>query len=142
MTDLRPPRMVASESGRPRDLGAVLTQSLVISIDAMGGDHGPSVVIPAAARALRDLPPHARLLLHGNEAALRVELAKCPTVAGRAELRHAEKVVAMDEKPAQAMRRGKGTSMWNAVEAIREGHAAAAVSAGNTGALMAISMLI
>ena len=108
----------------------------------MGGDHGPSVVIPAAARALRELPPHARLLLHGDEAAMKAELARCPTVSSRADLRHTDKVVAMDEKPAQALRRGKGTSMWNAVEAVRDGAAAVAISAGNTGALMAISKLI
>ena len=107
----------------------------------MGGDHGPSVIVPACAQALAGMPD-ARLLLHGDEAVLRGELAKQPGLAGRCEIRHAVRVIAMDEKPAQAMRRGKGTSMWNAVEAIREGQAVAAVSAGNTGALMAISKLI
>ena len=107
----------------------------------MGGDHGPAVVIPACAQALAELP-HARLLLHGDETALKAELDRCKGMAGRCEIRHAERVIAMDEKPAQAMRRGKGTSMWGAVEAIREGQANAAVSAGNTGALMAISKLI
>jgi glycerol-3-phosphate acyltransferase PlsX len=119
-----------------------LTQSLVISIDAMGGDHGPAVVIPAVARALPGLPASARVLLHGDRALLETELAKCRTIGDRAEIRHAEKVVGMDEKPAQALRRAKGTSMWNAVEAIRDGEAAVAVSAGNTGALMAISKLV
>jgi len=113
----------------------------VISIDAMGGDHGPSVVIPACATALKDLP-NARLLVHGDEAALKTEMARHPALAARAEIRPAERVIAMDEKPAQAMRRGKGTSMWNAVEAVRDGTALAAVSAGNTGALWAISRLI
>jgi len=119
-----------------------LTHPLVISIDAMGGDHGPSVVIPGVARALGVLPPTVRFLLHGDEAAVSAEVARCKGLAGRAEIRHAERVVAMDEKPAQALRRAKGTSMWNAVEAIREGEAVAAVSCGNTGALMAISKLI
>jgi glycerol-3-phosphate acyltransferase PlsX len=118
-----------------------LTQPLVISVDAMGGDNGPSVVIPACAKALVDLP-HVRLLLHGDEAALKAEMGRHRILADRAEIRHAAKVIAMDEKPAQAMRRGKGSSMWNSVEAIREGEANAAVSAGNTGALMAISKLI
>ena len=118
-----------------------MTQSLVISIDAMGGDHGPSVVIPACAKALDQLGG-ARLILHGDEAVIGPELARHKALAALAELRHTDRVIAMDEKPAQAMRRGKGTSMWNAVEAIREGQAAVAVSAGNTGALMAISMLI
>jgi glycerol-3-phosphate acyltransferase PlsX len=119
-----------------------LTQALAISIDAMGGDHGPSVVIPAVSRALGELPPNVRFLLHGDEAQIRAELARCKTASDRVEVRHADKVVAMDEKPAQALRRSKGSSMWNAVEAIREGEAAAAVSSGNTGALMAISKLI
>lgn len=108
----------------------------------MGGDHGPSVVVPAAARAVKDLPPYVSFLLHGDEAAVRAEVARCGALTGRAEVRHAERVIGMDEKPAQALRRGKGTSMWNAVEAIRDGQAACAISAGNTGALMAISKLI
>jgi len=119
-----------------------LTQPLVISIDAMGGDHGPPVVIPAVVRAISNLPAEVRFLLHGDEAVIAAGLAKHPAAAARVEIRHAERVIAMDEKPAQALRRGKGTSMWGAVEAVREGHAAAAVSAGNTGALMAISKLI
>ena len=123
------------------DESADLTQPLVISIDVMGGDHGPSVVVPACVEALGAMPS-ARLLLHGDEPAIRTELARHAGLAARIDIRHADRVIGMDEKPAQAMRRGKGTSMWNAVEAIREGQAVAAVSAGNTGALMAISKLI
>jgi glycerol-3-phosphate acyltransferase PlsX len=119
-----------------------LNEPLVISIDAMGGDHGPSVVIPAVALALSTLPQTVRVLLHGDEAVLAPEVARRPALAARAEVRHAERVIGNDEKPAQALRRGKGTSMWNAVEAIREGKATAALSAGNTGALMAISKLL
>jgi glycerol-3-phosphate acyltransferase PlsX len=114
----------------------------VISIDAMGGDHGPPVVIPAVVRALATLPATVTFLLHGDEPSITRLLAKHKDAAQRCEIRHADRVIAMDEKPAQALRRGKGTSMWNAVEAIREGQAHAAVSAGNTGALMAISRLI
>jgi len=108
----------------------------------MGGDHGPSVVVPAVVRALRDLPEEVRILLHGDETAIAAGLAKHPRAAARVEIRHAERVISMDEKPAQALRRGKGTSMWNAVESVREGQAAAALSAGNTGALWTISRLI
>ena len=108
----------------------------------MGGDHGPSVVIPAVAHALSALPADVRVLLHGDEAQLTAQIARCKGLGGRAEVRHAERVIAMDEKPAQALRRAKGTSMWNAVEALRNGEATAALSAGNTGALMAISKLI
>lgn len=108
----------------------------------MGGDHGPSVVVPAVVRAAQALPEDVRFLLFGDEAAISRGLARHAAVRARVEIRHTDKVVAMDEKPAQALRRGKGASMWNAVEAVREGEAAAAVSAGNTGALMAISRLI
>jgi glycerol-3-phosphate acyltransferase PlsX len=113
----------------------------VISIDAMGGDHGPSVVAPAAARAVKQ-GLSARFLLHGDQARLKAALAKLPPLGDRIEIRHTDKVIGSDEKPAQAMRRGKGSSMWNAVEALRTGEAAACVSGGNTGALMAISKLI
>src|SRR4051812_41494946 len=108
----------------------------------MGGDHGPPVVIPAVARAIASLPGSVRFLLHGDETIIHAELAKHRGAAERVEVRHADRVIAMDEKPAQALRRGKGTSMWNAVEAIREGQAQVAISAGNTGALWAISRLI
>nr|WP_235524915.1 phosphate acyltransferase PlsX [Caulobacter sp. Root1455] len=114
---------------------------VVISIDAMGGDHGPSVIVPAVALAAKSLPD-VRFLLHGDEAQLNAQLAKFPDARAVSEVRHTDKAISMEEKPAQAMRRGKGTSLWNAVEAIRAGEAAACVSAGNTGALMAISKLI
>jgi glycerol-3-phosphate acyltransferase PlsX len=114
---------------------------LVISIDAMGGDHGPSVVAPAVAKVAQSAGG-VRFLLHGNEAALARAFAKLPPLPGVYEIRHSDRVVGADEKPAQAMRRGVGTSMWNAVESLRQGEAQACVSAGNTGALMAISKLI
>ncbi|MDB5440298.1 MAG: phosphate acyltransferase [Caulobacteraceae bacterium] len=118
-----------------------MPEPLVISIDAMGGDHGPSVVVPAIALASRRLEG-VRFLLHGDEARIAPELARCAGARPLVEVRHTEKAVAMDEKPAVALRRGKGTSMWNAIESIRAGEARAALSAGNTGALMAMSKLI
>jgi glycerol-3-phosphate acyltransferase PlsX len=118
-----------------------VSKSIVLSIDAMGGDHGPSVVVPGVARAAQALPG-VRFLLHGDEARLNAELAKSPAARAVSEVRHTDKFIAMDEKPAQAMRRGKGSSLWNAVESVKAGDAAAVVSAGNTGALMAISKLI
>ena len=107
----------------------------------MGGDHGPSVVVPGVALAATEAPS-LRFLLHGDERAISAELAKHPSLKDRVEVRHAERVVAMDEKPAQALRRGKGTSMWSAIESVKSGEAQGSVSAGNTGALMAISLLI
>jgi phosphate acyltransferase len=119
-----------------------LAHPLVISVDAMGGDHGPAVVIPAVALATQRVGEDVRFLLHGDEAAMAEPLKRSPAAAAVSEVRHTQSVVAMDAKPAQAMRHGKGSSMWNAVESLRAGEAAAAVSAGNTGALMAISRLI
>ncbi|MDP3747843.1 MAG: phosphate acyltransferase PlsX [Phenylobacterium sp.] len=116
-----------------------MMKSLAISIDAMGGDHGPSVVVPGVLLAAKQAP-NLRFILHGNEAAIRTQFGA--TLPSQVEIRHAERVIAMDEKPAQALRRGKGTSMWAAVEAVKTGEAAAAVSAGNTGALMAICLLL
>jgi glycerol-3-phosphate acyltransferase PlsX len=119
-----------------------LSDPLVISIDAMGGDHGPSVVLPGVALARAAFPGEIRFLLHGDEALLGPILAQTPALAGACEIRHTELVIAMDSKPAHAMRRGRGASMWNAVESVRDREAKAAVSAGNTGALMAISRLL
>lgn len=107
----------------------------------MGGDHGPGVVVPGVALAAERLAG-VRFLLHGDEAQIGPELTRQPALKARCEVRHTETVVAMDEKPAQALRRSKGTSMWNALEAVKTGEAQAAISAGNTGALMAISKLV
>ena len=99
--------------------------------------------LPAFSAAVRDiLPAGVRFLIHGDEAQIAPEFARHPVLKERAELRHTATMVASDEKPATALRRGKGTSMWNAVEAVKTGEAAAAVSAGNTGAVMAISKLL
>jgi glycerol-3-phosphate acyltransferase PlsX len=117
-----------------------LSEPLVISIDAMGGDHGPSVCVRGAYFASQQLPD-VRFLLHGDEAQIQAELARLPALRDRTTVIHAERAIAMDEKPAQAMRRGKGTSLWAAVESLKTADAKAAVSAGNTGALMAISKL-
>ncbi len=119
-----------------------MSDSVVISVDAMGGDQGPAVAVPGVALAAARLGPGVRFLLHGDSARIEAELAKHPAARAVSQVRHADGVIAMDEKPAQALRRSKGTSLWNAVEAIRSGEAQAAVSAGNTGALMAVSKLI
>ena len=120
-----------------------MPDSLILSIDAMGGDHGPSVVVPGlAAYRRRPEAEGVRFQLHGDEAAIRAEAERCGLDLAGVDLRHTDKVVAMDEKPAQAMRRGKGSSLWNAVEAVKSGEAQAVVSAGNTGALMAVSKLL
>jgi glycerol-3-phosphate acyltransferase PlsX len=116
-------------------MGAQVT----IALDAMGGDHGPSVVIPAAALTLVRRPD-LRFILVGDEAKITPELAAHPALKGKCDVVHTDVAIAMDAKPSQALRRGRWkSSMWLAIEAVRDGHADAVVSAGNTGALMAMS---
>lgn len=109
----------------------------------MGGDHGPPVVVGGVAVYLRlHGGEGVRFLLHGDSTQLETELRRRPAAAEVCEVRHTDRVIAMDEKPAQALRRGKGTSLWNAIESVKTGEAGAVVSAGNTGALMAVSKLL
>ena len=116
-------------------MGAPVT----IALDAMGGDHGPGVVIPAASIALVR-HPDMRFLLVGDTARIEPVLADHPALATNAEIIHTDVAVAMDAKPSQALRKGRWrSSMWLALEAVKDGRADAAVSAGNTGALMAMA---
>ena len=114
--------------------------STVLSIDAMGGDLGPGVVVAGMDKSAVH-NPNLRFILHGNAAELEPLIARKPNLTDRCEIRHADKVVTMDAKPSVVMRKGKGTSMWSAIEAVKSGDAAVAVSCGNTGALMALSMV-
>ena len=113
---------------------------MVISVDAMGGDRGPAAVVAGMAESAA-VNPEIRFIVHGDEAQLRRLVARRKSLAGRCDIRHAEGVVTMDDKPSQIVRKGDGTSMWSAIESVRTGEAGAAVSCGNTGALMALSML-
>jgi glycerol-3-phosphate acyltransferase PlsX len=106
----------------------------------MGGDVGPEVMVAGAARAYRRRQDLS-FLLFGDESALRAELAKHEGLASVCELIHTEDVIASEDKPSQAIRRAKTTSMGRAIAAVKSGDANAAVSAGNTGALMAMSKL-
>lgn len=112
-----------------------------IAIDAMGGDFGPDVVIEGASIS-RVRHPNLDYLFFGDETQIRDALQKYDNLTTGVQVHHTDKVVASHEKPGQAMRRGKGTSMWMAIDAVRNGEARVAVSAGNTGALMAMSKLI
>lgn len=113
---------------------------MVISVDAMGGDRGPSVVVAGMAEsAARN--PEIRFIVHGREDELRRLIGRRKALAGRCDIRHAAEVVTMEDKPSQVVRKGQATSMWSALESVRGGEATAAVSCGNTGALMAMSML-
>ena len=113
---------------------------MVISVDAMGGDRGPAAVVAGMAESA-EKNPDIRFIVHGDEAQLRRLVARRKALAGRCDIRHAGGVVTMDDKPSQIVRKGDGTSMWSAIESVRTGEAGAAVSCGNTGALMALSML-
>lgn len=118
-----------------------MAQPRTIALDAMGGDYGPEVVVPGAAISA-ERHPALTFILFGDEARIAPVLAQHPLLAGRAKVVHTAQTIAMHEKPSQALRRGKGSSMWLALEAVQKGEAHAAVSAGNTGALMAMAKLI
>lgn len=111
-----------------------------IAIDAMGGDVGVRVMIDGAAEARRH-HDRFKFLLVGDEARISTALESHPNLREASEILHCDDVVGGDEKPTQALRRAKTTSMGLAVNAVKRGAAGAAVSAGNTGALMAMSKL-
>lgn len=116
-----------------------MTKGLVLSIDGMGGDHAPDIVVEGVdifARA----NPDVRFLLHGDPARLAALMDKHAAAKAASEIAPAEKTIGMEVKASQALRQGKGSSLWNAVQSVEHGHAHAVVSAGNTGAYMAIAM--
>lgn len=120
------------------------TRPETISVDAMGGDHGPRVTVPAALQSLAE-NPLLNIILVGDETQLLNEIKIAKPVAEiktRLTIKHASEVVAMDDKPSVAMRNKKDSSMRVAVNLVKEGGADACVSAGNTGALMAISRFV
>jgi len=113
-----------------------------IAIDCMGGDHGAHVTVPAALSLLAG-DPDVSFLLVGRQGDIERELARhAAASADRVAVRHASQVVEMDEAPASAMRAKKDSSMRVAINLVEQGEAAACVSAGNTGALMAISRFV
>lgn len=111
-----------------------------LAIDAMGGDDGPATMVAGAALAV-SRHPDLRLLLVGDEVRLTPELSKHAGLSAAATIVHAPEAVGGEDKPSQAIRRAKTTSMGLAIEAVKNGDAGAAVSAGNTGALMAMAKL-
>ncbi len=115
--------------------------TLTIGLDAMGGDAAPGIVMAGAALAL-ERDPELRLLLFGDTARLEPLLAGQDQLRARSEIRHTPDSVAGDAKPSLALRQGRNSSMRLAVNAVKEGEAAATVSAGNTGALMAMAKFV
>ena len=118
-----------------------MPQKVRIALDAMGGDFGPSVIVPGAALALSK-HPDTEFLLVGDSSSINAQLANHPGLKTASRVIHADIAISMDEKPSQALRRGrKSSSMWLAIDAVKKHEADVAVSAGNTGALMAMARL-
>lgn len=119
-----------------------MNQNFTIALDAMGGDHGPSVTVPAALQVLAETP-QLNIILVGDEDALKSTLASHNHQSDpRIVIQHASQQVAMDEKPSVALRAKKDSSMRVAINMVKEKQAQACVSAGNTGALMATARFV
>lgn len=131
-----PQPLSTSEAPALRD---PLKDKIVISVDAMGGDRGATAIVNGLAKSAAK-NPDIGFVIHGPEDVLTPLVAK-RKLTERCVIRDASGVVTMDAKPSHVMRHGKGTSMWSAIESVRAGEATVAVSCGNTGALMALSMV-
>jgi glycerol-3-phosphate acyltransferase PlsX len=118
-----------------------VSDGITIALDVMGGDRAPAMVLRGADIAL-ERHPETRFLLFGNETQVTPILGKLPRLAKSARLHHTEELVLDDAKPSQALRTGQRTSMRLAIDAVADGHADGVVSAGNTGALMAIAKTV
>lgn len=117
-------------------------EKITLAIDAMGGDHGLSVIIPASINALKK-HPNLELMLFGNEPLLKQALSIYPShLVSRCSIHHAPEIVEMDDLPSIALRNKKQSSMRLAINSIKDGRAQAIVSAGNTGALMATARFV
>ena len=117
-----------------------MTSGPRIAIDAMGGDAGPAAMIAGASRALRK-DPSLEFTFYGDERQVEAQIAEHRNLGGRSNVVHSPESIAASEKPSQAIRRARTTSMGMAINAVKEGIADAALSGGNTGALMAMSKL-
>jgi phosphate acyltransferase len=111
-----------------------------IAIDAMGGDTGPAAMIAGISRALRR-DPSLRFMVYGDDRRVEEELERYKNLSVSVTVIHSPEAIEPSEKPSQAIRRARSTSMGMAINAVKEGQADAALSAGNTGALMAMSKL-
>src|SRR5688572_8993182 len=110
-----------------------MTYSQTIALDAMGGDHGPDVIVPAAAHALEKIPG-TKFLFFGDETKIAPCLDKHAALKAVSTIVHTDKAISSKDKPSAAIRASKDTSMRLAIEAVKEGNADSVVSAGNTGA--------
>jgi len=117
------------------------SKTVVLALDAMGGERAPDMVIKGANVA-RVRHPDIHFMLFGDEEQLRSNLDRFPKLGAVSEIRHCETSIGDDEKPSIALRQGKQSSMRLAIEAVRDGDAKGVVSAGNTGALMAMAKIV
>ena len=117
-----------------------MSQKLVISIDAMGGDHAPAAIIEGVGLVAKK-NPDLFFLLFGDEAKITPLIKQFKLPADQFKIHHTTDVVKADDKPSLAIRNGRESSMWKAIMSVRNGYASAVVSAGNTGALMAMSKI-
>ena len=115
-----------------------MAKKITIAVDAMGGDQAPQMVIDGIADARR-LFPQTKFHIYGDEALIQPLLAPYPELSAASEVFHTSSVVSNDDKPSQALRRGRQSSMGLAIQAVKDGTAEVAISAGNTGALMALA---
>jgi glycerol-3-phosphate acyltransferase PlsX len=122
------------------DQTAIAKDRIIISVDAMGGDAGASAVVAGIANSAK-VNDRIGFILHGPGDELRSLVARRKVLADRVEIRDSQGIVSMEDRPSHVVRHGKGTSMWSTIEAVRNGDATVAVSCGNTGALMALSMI-
>ena len=118
-----------------------MTKQITLSLDAMGGDAAPDIVMDGIAEA-RIRYPEIRYLVFGRASDIQPFLDRTPILNDVCEIRHTDDVVTGEQKVSQAIRQGRNSSMWKAIEAVKEGQADGVVSAGNTGALMAMAKLI
>lgn len=118
-----------------------MAKKITIAVDAMGGDQAPQMVIDGIAEARR-LYPQTKFHIYGDEAQILPLLAPYPELSAASDVFHTDSVVSSDDKPSQALRRGRQSSMGLAIQAVKDGTAEVAISAGNTGALMALAKFI
>jgi glycerol-3-phosphate acyltransferase PlsX len=115
-------------------------KNIIISVDAMGGDNGPAAIVSGMANSAKT-NINLRFIVNGNKTILNQLISKRKILKNICEIRHSKDIISMDDKPTHAMRNGKESSMWGTIEAVKNKDAHAAVSCGNTGALMAISTI-
>ena len=116
-----------------------MAESVTIALDAMGGDNAPHIVI-AGANIARRRYPNVRYLLFGDRDEIEPRVAKQRGLTEFVEIHHTPEQVAADDKPSQVLRSGRSTSMWLAIDSVKHGNSSGVVSAGNTGAMMAMAM--